>query len=123
MQRIAHQLQPGADVVTSNPPYVSEQEFEELPRDVRDFEPRMALCGHAGADGLTCYRSLARLAPMLLRPHGLLVLEVGHGQAGAVEGLLRKSGWWHVVRSVNDLAGTPRCIVAKRTDGQDAWCE
>ncbi|HHY36301.1 MAG TPA: peptide chain release factor N(5)-glutamine methyltransferase, partial [Firmicutes bacterium] len=74
------------DLLVSNPPYIPRGDLDNLPREVRVFEPRRALDG--GEDGLEFYRRLAAGAPAFLRPGGWLVLEVGQGQAAAVRGLL-----------------------------------
>ncbi len=66
------------DVLVSNPPYVSAKEFEELPQNVRGFEPRSALWG--GADGMDVVRPLVASAHVWLKPGGLLAVEVGHHQ-------------------------------------------
>ena len=65
--------------IVSNLPYISHEEWRQLPREVRDFEPKRALDG--GEDGLMLHRRLLREAGDLLMPNGVLVLEVGKGQA------------------------------------------
>jgi release factor glutamine methyltransferase len=72
----------GFDVLVSNPPYVAGNEVEGLDSTVRDYEPHKALSD--GQDGLTFYRSIATDAPRLLAPHGVIVVEVGDGQAQVV---------------------------------------
>ena len=73
------------DVVVSNPPYVSDSEWESLPREVRDFEPAAALRG--GADGLSLIRRLVRDGSGHLLPGGELWLEIGETQGKAVRAL------------------------------------
>lgn len=97
------------DLILCNPPYVSEGEMAALAPDVAAFEPRAALA--AGADGLAAYRRLAPAFRHLLRPDGVLCLEVGQGQADAVGALLRAAGLAMLgVRP--DLAGIARCVIA-----------
>lgn len=71
------------DVITANPPYIPSRDIEGLDPDVAAFEPRLALDG--GADGLDFYRRLAKEAPSWLVEGGVLLVEVGQGQAGDVE--------------------------------------
>jgi release factor glutamine methyltransferase len=99
------------DLVVSNPPYVAERDRTTLRPEVRDHEPALALYG--GDDGLAVYRRLIPEAARLLRPGGWLMMELG--DAPAVSGML--AGWhtgWHDVEIVNDLAGIPRVIIARR---------
>ncbi len=100
------------DVVASNPPYVSEAEWSQLPRDVRDYEPRSALVG-----GSTGSETIARLIPQAaerLRPGGWLLLEISPMIEAAVQQLLDRDGRFQAVQTVKDLAGLPRVIRGKR---------
>lgn len=97
------------DLVFSNPPYIPSADIATLAPEVRDHEPRAALDG--GADGLDAYRALGRLLPGMLKPGGHAVLELGFGQAGAVEPLFPG---FAVVRVGPDLAGIPRALVLRR---------
>ncbi len=97
------------DVVVSNPPYVPNSEVETLQREVRDFEPRVALCG--GEEGLDYYRRLAEEGCRLLRPGGWLAVELGIRQLDAVRAML--SGPWRGLRVIEDLAGLPRVLLAQ----------
>jgi len=100
------------DLIVSNPPYISMEEWEGLPRDVRDFEPREALYG--GTDGLDFYRLLAQQAPQFLKPRGGLVLEIGATQGRAVTELLAASGLFAAVETGPDYAGLDRVVTAIR---------
>ena len=80
-------------------------------RKVRDFEPRLALDG--GPDGLDFFRRLAFSAGSVLAPEGVLLLEVGDGQASGVSGILEESGNFTAVGVRPDLAGTPRVVLAR----------
>ena len=93
------------DVLVSNPPYVTSAELAELPRDVRDHEPVLALDG--GPDGLHAYRELAGGVVPLVRPGGLVALEVDPRRAAAVAALLPGE-----VAIRPDLAGRDRLVEA-----------
>lgn len=101
------------DVVVSNPPYIGRKEADSLPIEVRDHEPHMALFG--GQEGYELYANLVIQAGRLLKPEGLLVLELGHESLPAVRPLL-ETPEWTAVGVTNDLAGIPRVISAERTD-------
>jgi release factor glutamine methyltransferase len=96
------------DLLVSNPPYIPEHEREGLPREVRDYEPHLALFG--GTEGLDPYRRLIAQARSLLRPGGRAVFEIGYQQAEAVRSLFE--GWCDV-EIVTDLAGLPRVATAR----------
>src|SRR5262249_37349545 len=70
------------DVITANPPYIPEGEIGELSRDIREFEPRIALSG--GADGLDAVRRIVSGAAPFLAESGMVAIEIGAGQAPAV---------------------------------------
>jgi release factor glutamine methyltransferase len=78
------------DLIVSNPPYVRSGDIGTLAPEVRDFDPRLALDG--GPDGLDCYRTIAAAVPALLAPDGVLVVELGSGQAPAVAALFAAAG-------------------------------
>ena len=98
------------DVVVSNPPYIPARDIETLEADVRDWEPRQALDG--GPDGLDAYRAIIDVLGALLKPGGLVVLEVGIGQADDVANLLGARGFG-LLESRMDLGGIPRAVVAR----------
>lgn len=99
------------DVVVSNPPYIPEGDRAGLMRDVRDFEPASAL--FAGEDGLEVIRALIPDAWRALRAGGVLVLEIGSGQADAVVSLMAEAGFI-AIRTTRDLAGIPRTVEGVR---------
>ena len=105
------------DVIVSNPPYIAETEISHLQPEVRDYEPRLALSGDAGAsgpDGTALHRRLLVEASAHLKPGGWLLLEVGQGQAEAVREAARMAGYAEVsVRA--DMAGIGRVVMGKRT--------
>lgn len=97
------------DLVFSNPPYIPSMEIESLEPDVFRFEPGAALDG--GTDGLSAYRALAELLPDLLRPGGHALLEIGFGQAQAMEKLFPQL---EILRITPDLSGVPRCVILRK---------
>jgi len=98
------------DLIISNPPYVSSGEFHSLAKEIF-FEPQLAL--KAGRDGLDFYRSIIPQAARYLRDNGLLMLEVGAGQAYFVKEMLEKKGFEHLslIRDYNDIE---RIVMAKK---------
>ena len=96
------------DLVVSNPPYVGQNEANKLQIEVRQYEPHAALFG--GAEGLDIYRRLIPQAREVLKPNGWLVMEIGYSQEQAIRELL---GDWNEVRSVPDLQGIPRVVIAR----------
>ncbi len=97
------------DLIVCNPPYVPNAQRQGLQREVRDWEPHVAL--FAGETGFEIYGRVATDAPRVLGPGGWLVMELGFGSRDYVAGLL--SGW-RDVRIEPDLAGIPRVIAARR---------
>ena len=98
------------DLVVSNPPYVSHNEEEILPREVREHEPRVAL--FSDEEGLGVARRLLEQAKVLLHPDGHIVLELGYNQAQRVRSLVNEG--WIDVEITNDLRGIPRVLAARR---------
>jgi release factor glutamine methyltransferase len=105
-------MQHSLDIITCNPPYVSIEEFSTLPREIRDHEPPEALV--AGADGLDFIRAFVEDAPRFLAPGGLVVFEIGAGQADRVRALLANTQSFDLPEILNDLAGIPRVVAASR---------
>jgi release factor glutamine methyltransferase len=103
------------DLVVSNPPYIPADEYVALEPNVRDYEPRLALYG--GIDGLDFYRRLVPGAALLLRPGGMLAVEVGAGQAEEVAGIMTAAGAFDTPATRDDLAGVPRVVYAHRRGG------
>jgi release factor glutamine methyltransferase len=97
------------DLILCNPPYIPRADIAALEPEVRLYEPHPALDG--GPSGLDAYWALAGLLPKLLRPGGVALLELGHGQAEGVKPLFRGLG---ILRLVPDLAGIPRVLVLKK---------
>lgn len=99
------------DVIASNPPYLDDAEIAALEPDVRGYEPRVAMS--AGVSGLDIQRRIAAGALKHLASAGELILEVAAGQAAAVAKLVEAAGV-NVVSVINDFAGHPRVVRARR---------
>jgi release factor glutamine methyltransferase len=110
LEPVAH-LAGRVDLVVSNPPYVDPADRETLAPEVRDHDPALAL--FPPGDPTSLYRRLAGAATSRLRPGGWLVVELGQGQAAAVEAICRDQGLV-ATRLDRDLAGIPRCLAARR---------
>ena len=104
-------IEPGFDIVVSNPPYVQTGALAALDPEVAEWEPHVALDG--GEDGLDAYRRILPDLPRLLPEGGVAVLEHGYDQAERVEMLACAMGLT-VVKRYRDLAGNDRCLVLKR---------
>jgi release factor glutamine methyltransferase len=100
------------DIVVSNPPYIPSRDIDTLAREVRDYDPRRALDG--GADGLDAYRAIARRAPELLRDRGVLIVEIGIGQAADVEAIFAAEGGLESAAIHPDLGGVARAVTLRR---------
>jgi release factor glutamine methyltransferase len=101
------------DAIASNPPYIALRERETLPADVRDFEPPTALFDlrqDSPGDGLGFHRALVSEAEEFLSPRGIFAVEVGAGQARAVENLFREAGF-SSLETIADYGGIPRVVM------------
>ena len=102
------------DIVCSNPPYVSEAEYEKLAREVTLYEPREALV--AGPLGTEVHRRIAEGVREKLKPGGWLLMEMGAGQRAALTEILGQTGLFGEIRFRADLAGLDRVVIARRID-------
>lgn len=100
------------DLIVSNPPYVSESEYESLEKNVKEYEPAHALL--AGADGLDVYRRIVEKADDFLKPDGALMMEIGYAQGPAIRKLLEASGVFKTITIVKDFANNDRIAIAKK---------
>lgn len=103
------------DLVVSNPPYLTEAEYQGLDASVKAWEPREALI--AGPDGLAAIRRLLEQAPGLLAPGGWMVMELDFSRADLTAELARGAGLV-AVNVLNDLFGRARYLVARRGQGE-----
>jgi release factor glutamine methyltransferase len=98
------------DIVVSNPPYIARDDIVHLAPEVRLFDPVAALDG--GADGLDYYRAIGAAAPALLAPDGVLIVELGVGQAELVAALFAAAGLVPAPAR-SDLNRVPRVLCAR----------
>lgn len=96
------------NLITANPPYVRSGEMATLPKDVREFEPKLALDG--GVDGLDFYRRIAEKINRYVARGGMCILEVGEGQAQEVIRIFREKSRCDFAMVVKDLAGVERVV-------------
>jgi release factor glutamine methyltransferase len=95
------------DLIVSNPPYITAEEMKELPHSVDGFEPHLALYG--GEDGLDYYRRIAKSGPKYLQKGGMIILEVGDGQASDVARLFTDAEYTIIIK---DMMGKDRFVKA-----------
>jgi release factor glutamine methyltransferase len=100
------------DVIVSNPPYIPDNEWDAVAANVKNFEPASALRG--GADGLDVIRPLIAEAAPLLKPGGLLAIEIAHAHRDAVLGLADTTGVLENVQVLKDHEGLWRVLTAQR---------
>ena len=101
----------GIDVLVSNPPYIAEAECDALDPSVREWEPRVALA--SGPDGLWHTRRLLDEGRRVVRPGGLIALELDATRAGPSADLARDHGWTDIAVH-RDLYGRERYLTARR---------
>jgi release factor glutamine methyltransferase len=102
------------DLILSNPPYIIGSEIEGLAKEVRDYEPVIALNG--GEDGLDFYRKIVSQAPFYLKKGGWLLLEVGQDQGEKVSELIEKRGDFLAPQRLQDLSGIERVLKAQKNN-------
>lgn len=111
-EALPSELRGSVALVVSNPPYVSAAQWRELEPVVRDHEPRGALV--PGESGLEDLEHLVDAAPLWLCPGGAIVLEHAPGQTEALVRAAKRTGAYSETLSLDDLAGRPRFLVARR---------
>lgn len=95
------------DIIVSNPPYIPKDDIRELSKEVRVYEPHLALDGRE--DGLYYYRQIAKELKQYLKPKGIVFFEIGYNQAEALIEILEAEGI-EEIEVVKDLAGLDRII-------------
>lgn len=101
------------DLYLTNPPYISQVEYEGLSPEVRDFEPVTALV--PGPSGLEHARAIIAHASLALKDHGSFLMEFGYDQGHAVAELFTPhADAWSYVEIKKDLAGLDRFVLARR---------
>jgi release factor glutamine methyltransferase len=100
------------DVVVSNPPYVEIDEFDNLQKEITDFEPKIALTDFS--DGLKFYKNIIMKSKNWLAAKGRLYFELGEGQAKNVENLLLQNGF-EEIKIIKDYSDINRVISAVKS--------
>ncbi len=100
------------DLIVCNPPYVSIAEYDNLDKNVKDYEPRLAL--HAGDDGLDIYRRLIERIDQFLKPDAALMLEIGYAQGPVVRRLLEETNVFAEVKIEKDYHDNDRIVTARK---------
>jgi len=100
------------DLIVSNPPYVSEAEYDGLDKNVKEYEPSSALL--AGTDGLDIYKRIAKRVDGFLKPDGILMMEMGYAQGPAVHDLLEKTDTFKTITIEKDFANNDRIAIATK---------
>lgn len=98
------------DVITMNPPYIGKIDIATLEPEVRDHEPHAALTDEA--DGLSFFRRMADVMEAHLTDAGVIVMEIGYGQADDVRRIMTHPGW--SVDVIDDLSSIPRIVRVRR---------
>lgn len=102
------------DIIISNPPYISAEEFKQLPPEVRDFEPKEALL--AGPEGTEFHYKLITEGSRYLKCGGWLFMEMGAGQKDRVASMLRDSKTYDNIGFRADYAGIDRVVMAQKAE-------
>ena len=100
------------DIIVSNPPYISKEEYAHLTLEVRGFEPESALL--AGIEGIEIHREIIQGGPSFLKAGGWLLMEIGAGQKDRIENMLKESHLYDNIAFRDDYAGIVRVAVARR---------
>lgn len=100
------------DIIVSNPPYISEEEYDHLPSEVREFEPKSALL--AGTVGTEFHRAIIREGVFYLETGGSLLMEMGAGQKDRIENMLKESDLYDNIAFRADYASINRVSIARR---------
>ena len=99
------------DLIVSNPPYIKCFAINDLDKDIKNYEPKVALNG--GIDGYTKIRLIIKKSSNLIKRKGKLILEVGLGQIRETKEILEINGFY-INRIAKDLSGISRCIVSTK---------
>ncbi|HPS54451.1 MAG TPA: peptide chain release factor N(5)-glutamine methyltransferase [Sedimentisphaerales bacterium] len=101
------------DLIVSNPPYISTEEFEKLDKNVKDYEPKLALL--AGDEGLDVYKKIAAQVNQFLKPDAQLIMEIGYKQGPSVKDMLENLHCFSEVKIIKDFQRLDRIVIAKKS--------
>jgi release factor glutamine methyltransferase len=96
------------DLIVSNPPYLSNKEFDDISIEIKNFEPKIALDG--GKDGLNFYREFANIIPNLMNKNGHMIIEIGENQFNDCKQIFSTSGL-NLIKKIQDLQKKDRIMV------------
>ena len=99
------------DLIISNPPYIKKFDLKKLDKEVKNYEPRLALDG--GLEGISVVRKVIKKSSELIKTPGKLVLEIGCDQTEQIKKMLNKEGFY-INKIVKDLAKKNRCIISTK---------
>ena len=99
------------DLIISNPPYIKNSDLRYLEKDVKEFEPKLALDG--GLDGTSEIRKVIKKSSELIKYGGKLILEIAYDQKKEVKQLLNKNGFY-INSVIKDFAKNDRCIISTK---------
>ena len=99
------------DFIISNPPYIKKFDLNKLKKEVKNYEPRLALDG--GIDGLSVIRKVIKKSSELIKKQGKLFLEIGYGQKEPVKKMLKENNFY-INKITKDLAKNDRCVISTK---------
>ena len=99
------------DLVVSNPPYIKKLDLSMLDKEVKNYEPKLALDG--GLEGLSVIKKVIEKSTDLIKINGKLILEIGYDQREPVKKMLNENNFY-INRILKDLANNDRCIVSTK---------
>ena len=99
------------DLIISNPPYINRFDLKYLDKDIKKFEPKLALNG--GLDGLSEIRKVIKKSSELIKNNGKLILEIGFDQKIKVKEILNSKGFY-INKVLKDYAKNDRCIISTK---------
>lgn len=99
------------EMIVSNPPYIPSDDIKTLDREVKEYDPMLALDG--GKSGYDSYERIAKIAPQLLHNGGYVLLEAGIGQAEKIADIFMLQGF-NLLKIADDLSGIARCVILQK---------
>ena len=111
-ENFSDKIQDKFDIIVSNPPYIPSDEILKLEKEVRCYDPLIALDG--GKSGFDAYERISFLASHLLKNNGFLLFESGYNQADLIAQICEKNDL-NVLDTIKDLSGIKRCVIAQKT--------
>jgi release factor glutamine methyltransferase len=100
------------DIILSNPPYVTTNDYELLPRKIKDFEPKLAL--KSGEDGLSHIRKILEKAPGFLNPGGWLMIEMDPDQTDSAIQIISNNDGYSTGQVIKDFSSKDRVVIARK---------